>query len=249
MAFTTRIAVSDCLTRLERRDPPPCVGPSSVRIRCTTARVYSTRKLGGGITTTTTAPGHRGEPPAGTTDEQTFRAPDPSVFLRYEESRRVIHGMLASMPLLRGVDLSPDNWVFQFTPEFVAKRMLDWARQDDEDGLAGAHYHFYVEIAMEVRLVYSEPKAVVRACAEIVMQTAEPRSDSANNQCSICMEGFQFQSDCAGAMSPLNLPCSHCFHVRCITVWLFKGHTCPICRHDLRGLVSQPWASQACKLA
>ncbi|CAO2183668.1 unnamed protein product [Urochloa humidicola] len=96
MAFTTRVVVSECLTRLERRDPPPCVGPSSVRIRCTMARVYSTRKLGGGSITSGSAPGHRDESPR--TDEQTFYVPDSSVFLRYEESRRAIHGMLASMP-------------------------------------------------------------------------------------------------------------------------------------------------------
>lgn len=79
---------------------------------------------------------------------------------------------------------------------------------------------------------------MVCACAETVMQTAaEP------DHCSICMEGFE--NVCVGPMAPVNLPCFHPFHTQCITVWLFEGHSCPVCRHELRGLVAAPWASQA----
>lgn len=79
---------------------------------------------------------------------------------------------------------------------------------------------------MEVKLVYSEPKAVVHAGADSVMQTAKP--GSADHQCSICMEGFE--SVGAGPMASVNLPCSHPFHAQCITVWLFKRHSCTVWR-------------------
>ncbi|CAO2194250.1 unnamed protein product [Urochloa humidicola] len=97
-------------------------------------------------------------------------------------------------------------------------------------------------MAMEINFVYSEPKALVRACAETVMQNVELGSA---DQCSICMEAFDSESGGAAAMCPVNLPCSHPFHTRCITIWLFKGHTCPVCRNDLRGLVCAPWSSES----
>ena len=28
----------------------------------------------------------------------------------------------------------------------------------------------------------------------------------------------------------LLLPCGHCFHSRCVTRWLARSHTCPLCR-------------------
>ncbi|OEL17467.1 hypothetical protein BAE44_0021518 [Dichanthelium oligosanthes] len=240
MVVATRIFVPDCQTWLERRDPPPCRGPSTVRIRCTLSRTYSSRKLGGGRQA---VEDHSDKEPA--TDEQEFLVYDPSVFLRYEDARRAVHGMLASMALLQGVDVSTDNWLSHFALEGIPSAMIEWARMDNDYGLAGGHYHFRVAMMMEISLVYSEPKAVVRACAETTMQTVD--RDSAD-QCSICMEAFE-ESHGAGAMSPVNLPCSHPFHTRCITVWLFKGHPCPVCRTDMRGLVSAPpWPSQAHEL-
>ncbi|KAF8664251.1 hypothetical protein HU200_054793 [Digitaria exilis] len=236
MVVATKIFVPDCHTLLERREAPPCRGPSSVRFRCTLSRTYSSRKLGGGRQA---VEDHSDKEPV--MDEQTFFVHDPSVFLRYEDARRAVHGMLASMPLLQGVDISLDNWLSHVSLEGIPSAMLHFVRRDDDDGFAGGHYHFYVVMTMEVNLVYSEPKAVVRACAETVMQTVDRGSEE---RCSICMEAFG-ESPGTGAMSPVNLPCSHPFHTRCITVWLFKGHTCPVCRADMRGLVSAPWPSEA----
>ncbi|KAL6608055.1 hypothetical protein ACP70R_041118 [Stipagrostis hirtigluma subsp. patula] len=243
MVVATRITATECVVQLELREPPPCAGPSSVRIRCTLEREYSSTKLGGG------GRAALDRRDAGRIGEQRFYVYDSSLFLRHEDARRAVHGMLASMPLLRGVDLSPDNWLptgrFAFAPGFAAGHMLRRARQDDDEGRGGDRYHFAVQIALEVRLVYSEPKAVVRACAETVMLTVAPGS---GDQCPVCMEGFVAGID-DGPMCPVNLPCSHAFHTRCITVWLFKGRTCPVCRHDMTSLVSSPpWNSQQHKL-
>ncbi|CAO2194249.1 unnamed protein product [Urochloa humidicola] len=93
MVVATRISIPDCLTLLERQEPPPCGGSaassSSVRIRCTLSRTYSSRKLGGGSQAVDDI---RDNP---VTDEQTFFVYDSSVFLRYEETRRVVHGAAA----------------------------------------------------------------------------------------------------------------------------------------------------------
>ncbi|TVU30468.1 hypothetical protein EJB05_22094, partial [Eragrostis curvula] len=160
--------------------PPPCRGPSSVRIRCTLSRAYSSRRLGGGGRTATD---RRDKDPV--TDEQTFFVYDPSTFLRYEDMRRVIQGMLASMSLLQGVDISSDNWLNHSVLEDVPGSMQKWTREDDDKGLIGVHYHFYVVMTMAVDFVYSEPKAVVRACTQTIQRGSA-------DQCSICMEDFSF---------------------------------------------------------
>lgn len=238
MVVATRVLVPDrtCTTRLDRREPPPCAGSSSVRIRLSLSRGYSSRRLAGNGRSTSDKLDRFAR-----RDEKTFYVYDPALFLSYEETRRAVHAMVASMPLLAGVDVSTDNWASCAALDAAATTMRDRARREDDEGLGGGRYHFSVELAMEVTLVYSEPKAVVRACADTVMQVAE--AGSADHQCSICMEGFGNIS--AGPTAPVNLPCTHPFHTHCITVWLFKGHSCPVCRHDLRGLVSAPWSSRA----
>lgn len=154
MVVKTRVSVPDrtCITRLERREPPPCAGPSSVHICLAVSREYSSRRLAG-----------RGFPVAEHRDkgarkgEQTFYVYDPALFLRYEETRRAVHAMLASMPQLLGVDVSTDNWVSYAALDVAATFMRDRARQDDDRGLGGGWYHFSVQVAMEVTLMNSEP--------------------------------------------------------------------------------------------
>jgi hypothetical protein len=206
MVVATRVIVPKISAVLERRESPPCRAPSSVRIGCTLWRTYSSRRLGDGGRTVTD---HRGK--GLVTGEQTF-LPDSSIFLRYEDLRRAVHGMLACMPLLQGVDVSSDNWLAHCSLEGVPASMLHQAREDDDNGRTGVHYHFSVTMAMKVDYVYSEPKAVVRACAETFVPPAPA------DQCSICMEDFSSQRGGGDAMSRLNLPCSHPFHKRCITM-------------------------------
>ncbi|XP_062198791.1 uncharacterized protein LOC133901433 [Phragmites australis] len=86
-----------------------------------------------------------------------------------------------------------------------------------------------------VTVVFSEPKALLRYCGEEVMQTLDPKTGNPA-PCGICLDGLASSSRTA----PVNFPCSHAFHSQCITKWLFKGTACPLCRHDLRGLVASP---------
>ncbi|KAF8670756.1 hypothetical protein HU200_050421 [Digitaria exilis] len=105
MVVATRVLVPDrtCTTRLDRCEPPPCSGSSSVRIRLFLSRAYSSRRLAGRSTTDKLDKIAR-------KGEQIFYVYDPALFLSYDETRRAVHAMVASMPLLAGFDVSTDNW-------------------------------------------------------------------------------------------------------------------------------------------
>ena len=51
--------------------------------------------------------------------------------------------------------------------------------------------------------------------------------DEENNQCTICLEGFQV-GDVRRA-----LPCMHTFHQNCVDRWLNIHRSCPICRTEI----------------
>ena len=51
--------------------------------------------------------------------------------------------------------------------------------------------------------------------------------ENEREECSICLEKFNINEEV------FKTPCEHLFHVTCITEWLYKNKTCPICRYDL----------------
>ncbi|EEE54744.1 hypothetical protein OsJ_02102 [Oryza sativa Japonica Group] len=95
------------------------------------------------------------------------------------------------------------------------------------------HYRFAARVKVAVELVFSEPVSLVRGLVWL-----ETR---AGDTCGICLDGLTASERCK--TPPANLPCGHAFHPPCITRWLFKGTTCPICRDDLTGLAAAPWES------
>ncbi|KAH7292654.1 hypothetical protein KP509_29G079600 [Ceratopteris richardii] len=54
------------------------------------------------------------------------------------------------------------------------------------------------------------------------------RKRTCRAECAICLTEFR-ESECI-RMLPR---CEHCFHTRCIDVWLFTHSTCPLCRSNL----------------
>ncbi|KAK7247069.1 hypothetical protein RIF29_41945 [Crotalaria pallida] len=46
-------------------------------------------------------------------------------------------------------------------------------------------------------------------------------------RCSICLEEFN------GGAEVSSLPCKHVYHGECITKWLERNHTCPLCRYPM----------------
>jgi len=48
-------------------------------------------------------------------------------------------------------------------------------------------------------------------------------------ECTVCQEDYQNED------SILHLPCEHNFHKACVTEWLLRHNSCPICRKGLQG--------------
>lgn len=62
-------------------------------------------------------------------------------------------------------------------------------------------------------------------CIEV---TSEDLVDECNRECCICF----FQHEVGDTVA--RLPCGHIFHKPCITEWLEKKCTCPICRYEIQ---------------
>jgi len=60
-----------------------------------------------------------------------------------------------------------------------------------------------------------------------VIQNYNELSDS-KKDCVICLEEFK-NGDVV-----ITLPCFHLFHKQCITDWLKRENSCPICKHVMK---------------
>lgn len=61
----------------------------------------------------------------------------------------------------------------------------------------------------------------------VVIVTADDLLEESNKECIVCLEEQKL-----GAQA-CKLPCGHLFHKQCITEWLIKHCTCPVCRFEL----------------
>ncbi|KAI6657702.1 E3 ubiquitin-protein ligase [Oopsacas minuta] len=51
--------------------------------------------------------------------------------------------------------------------------------------------------------------------------------DGLHDSCSVCLDEFM-----SGDVIR-TLPCTHPFHKDCVDKWLYKKHTCPLCKFDI----------------
>uniref|UniRef100_A0A0E0C391 RING-type domain-containing protein n=1 Tax=Oryza meridionalis TaxID=40149 RepID=A0A0E0C391_9ORYZ len=232
MAMETIIRLRSSSKQLEGHHgtAPLEEGPSYVRFVCDVKVRCWSRRLGGG-----------GEPvrhdgikfTMETERKHVLDGGGGVIFLDYEETRRMAWAVFTGMRELRCVDLSRSNWATPMPDDDAAAWIHRAVRRNHDDGLAGGHYRFVARVKVAVELVFSEPVSLVRGLVWL-----ETR---AGDTCGICLDGLTASERCK--TPPANLPCGHAFHPPCITKWLFKGTTCPICRDDLTGLAAAPWES------
>ncbi|GJQ69262.1 hypothetical protein Trydic_g6402 [Trypoxylus dichotomus] len=65
------------------------------------------------------------------------------------------------------------------------------------------------------------------ASRKVVDELPEEIIDVEGKQCAVCLEMYKI-----GEIVK-KLPCKHRFHSSCITLWLEKTNSCPICRYEL----------------
>uniref|UniRef100_A0A8C4S7Z5 RING-type domain-containing protein n=1 Tax=Erpetoichthys calabaricus TaxID=27687 RepID=A0A8C4S7Z5_ERPCA len=58
-------------------------------------------------------------------------------------------------------------------------------------------------------------------------QAGNPDDNGAANTCSICIMSRSEEEE---KQQMCQLLCHHKFHLKCITLWLMKRSTCPVCR-------------------
>jgi len=62
---------------------------------------------------------------------------------------------------------------------------------------------------------------------ELPREKFNPEQHKDLNECELCLEEY------AAGDELLRLPCMHLFHCTCVTPWLQKSYTCPVCQTDI----------------
>ncbi|KAG2603154.1 hypothetical protein PVAP13_5KG750300 [Panicum virgatum] len=120
--------------------------------------------------------------------------------------------------------LSADDWDAA-VPRGVEARVAERARALP----AGCACRCEVSIRVGAEFAYSEPAALLRACADAgaLMTSGTAAGAGAAPPCPICLE--EMARDAGATRLP---GCAHGFHSRCIGRWFQKAAACPVCRDD-----------------
>ena len=72
----------------------------------------------------------------------------------------------------------------------------------------------------------------LEACRRLHLTKASSLGARGGNDCAVCVEALGRLVDGKGVI--VELPCCHAFHAMCVSPWLRRHTTCPLCRSDAR---------------
>ncbi|XP_031489646.1 E3 ubiquitin-protein ligase CIP8-like [Nymphaea colorata] len=105
-------------------------------------------------------------------------------------------------------------------------------RSEDVEGSAGDIEEYLEELALSDSLQFASELEQVPASRASVdaleRRKVEGQEENAQiNSCVVCQDGV------SNGDSVAKMPCSHEFHEDCISTWLKRAHSCPLCRLEL----------------
>ncbi|KAM0841002.1 hypothetical protein ACQ4PT_059292 [Festuca glaucescens] len=239
-AAATECRLSLRQSTIGRRAKDPATGhPCSMRFHGDLVVQYVVRAVGG-------LPWGRvvcEDPPR--SFDQVFYLYDPDTFRGYQACSGIIHQMLAQTPVVCDFDLADDKWDFTYLPHTLANAIVNgfWSAMDRNMGV-DPRCNVDMSMALMVRAVYSEPRALLRACQQatpahrrlvVPAELVEKTNTTASAECCVCMEDVAAPKESSDDV--VMLPFSHVFHSSCILPWFHRVSTCPKCRRDMARLL------------
>ncbi|KAK6142587.1 hypothetical protein DH2020_022935 [Rehmannia glutinosa] len=152
------------------------------------------------------------------------------LILRYDKTHEAMYqGLRDFFPLDFDGRVNVIEYAFGNASEMIKFKPTDYNVLD-----------LYFIIVVENKYFYDQTQAILEYClvpaSESSIQSILKRKvviDNSNIEmaCSICLEDISNEDSCGEEL--ISMPCSHVFHINCITKWLRNSHYCPICRFKM----------------
>ncbi|KAK7282516.1 hypothetical protein RIF29_11358 [Crotalaria pallida] len=85
----------------------------------------------------------------------------------------------------------------------------------------------YEDVAVVITEEESPTKIAFESIKKVILEEGMEME-----RCSVCLEEF------VGGTEVSSLPCKHVYHGECITRWLQRSHTCPLCRYSMANMAT-----------
>jgi hypothetical protein len=102
-------------------------------------------------------------------------------------------------------------------------------KEDNEETVLALHREYLAELQEEFNRSMHGLKPPTSRTAlrdiEVVIYNSVEHKDCA--ECPVCQDDFNAEEQL------FKLECKHIFHKKCLSEWLSRHNTCPLCRHEL----------------